>query len=219
MAVVGATFAYFTATVTDNRTGDGNNGSTNLTTSKVAGTTTVATISGEAGSFTAENVYPGHKEIAAMQVTVSGSEGDISPVTFNYKVTENTIGSEEATIVLYKSDNQLNIGESDYFECKLKTEEDETEGTKYYETCNSSKESQVSGLTKVGKVEFIPQVSGGSAQTVDLGTDVITLTENSKTVYYYAVVEFENDESSQNDTSAGKTLKGQIEIAGAKASE
>ena len=41
VAVVGATFAFFTATVKDERTGDGDAGKTNITAGSVASTTVV----------------------------------------------------------------------------------------------------------------------------------------------------------------------------------
>ena len=54
VAVVGATFAYFTATVKDERTPSESDGTANITAVSVAKTTIVGDVSNAAGKFTAE---------------------------------------------------------------------------------------------------------------------------------------------------------------------
>lgn len=206
VAVVGATFAYFTATIQDNRTADDGNGSTNVSTGRVANTTVVANVEGAAGKFTATDVYPGHKEVAALQVTAtsSNSEASTTKVQFTYDVTTNELG-DNAKISLYKSETLIPTTEN-YFACTKKTAEGTADGAvNYFEECDSTK--------LVGDIIGTAKTITGDGTTVDLGTDTISTT-SSKTVYYYVVVEFENKNESQNDVM-GKTLTGTVSVKAA----
>ncbi len=228
VAVVGATFAYFTATVTDNRDSGTGQGTTSIETSKIASTTTVANIDGEAGKFTAEDVYPGHKEIAAVKVSVSGASGDTSRIAFNYNVTENTIG-EDINVTIYRANNDtsaLSITEDgNWFKCekKSKPKTESEDGTMlYYEECDASRTSQLTtSFRKIGEtktISTVPHQDGPTSATVfQIATDVITLEDASKDVNYYVVIEFENsdDEQSDQNEAMAKKLDGTITITGA----
>lgn len=203
VAVVGATFAYFTATVTDERNGQGGNGSTNVTTGQLAGTTTVANVEGAAGSFTASDVYPGHKEVAALQVSATSAQaGAKSNFKISYDVTANDIGANNVTVSLYKSETRIATGE-DYFECK-KDQGTTAEGDKtFFETCNDN---------TPGTLVETKTLAGG-AETIDFANQtIITDAANTaKTVYYYVVVEFVDTKAPQN-ADMGKTLTGTITV-------
>ena len=97
VAVVGATFAYFTATVQDTRNQEENTGSTGLTTASVANTTTIANVDNAAGSFDAKDIYPGHTEVAGLKVSIDAGKSLDKDTTyaipFVYNVTSNTIGA------------------------------------------------------------------------------------------------------------------------------
>ena len=72
VAVVGATFAYFSISTTNNFGGGAaDQGKTNITASDAAKADAITiTESSNAGSFTETGVYPGHKEVAAIKLTL-----------------------------------------------------------------------------------------------------------------------------------------------------
>ena len=74
VAVVGATFAYFTATVTDNYSGQNSNGQTDIKAGQVAGKTVINTTTGVAGKFEDKDIYPGHKEVAGLSINVQSTD-------------------------------------------------------------------------------------------------------------------------------------------------
>ena len=200
VAVVGATFAYFTATITDNRDTDNGNGTTNITAGQVANTTVVANVEGAAGKFTATDVYPGHKEVAALSVTARGAAGSKTVVDFEYDVTTNDLGASNVKVSLYKSTTLIPTTEN-YFACEHKVETVDNE-TRYSEACTDK---------SVGTLVKETTLTGG-AQKVVLGQDTITTTaaDTDETVYYYVVVEFVNN--GNQDTVMGKTLAGTVSV-------
>lgn len=200
VAVVGATFAYFTATIQDDRTADNGNGSTNITAGQVANTTVVANVEGAAGKFTATDVYPGHKEVAALQVSATGAAGSKTVVDFEYDVTTNDLGASNVKVSLYKSTTKIETTEN-YFACQHKVETVDNEN-RYSETCTDK---------SVGTLVKETTLTGG-AQKVVLGQDTITTTaaDTEETVYYYVVVEFVNN--GNQDTVMGKSLAGTVSV-------
>ena len=210
VAVVGATFAYFTATVTDERGTDAGQGNTNLQTGQVSNSTVVANVDGSAGKFSATNIYPGHKEVAALSVAATGSVGSKTGVTFNYNVTENGLGSGNVKVRLYKSTTEVTTNTTgNYFSCTQKVETVDGEA-RYSETCSVAE----TGLgTQLKEVELT-----GGAETVILGNDTITVSTKgvAEKVYYYVVVEFVNKAEGQN-SSMNTTLAGQVTVAASAA--
>ena len=200
VAVVGATFAYFTATIQDDRTADNGNGSTNITAGQVANTTVVANVEGAAGKFTATDVYPGHKEVAALQVSATGAAGSKTVVDFEYDVTTNDLGASNVKVSLYKSTTKIETTEN-YFACQHKVETVDNEN-RYSETCTDK---------SVGTLVKETTLTGG-AQKVVLGQDTITTTaaDTEETVYYYVVVEFVNN--GDQNAVMGKTLAGTVSV-------
>lgn len=203
VAVVGATFAYFTASITDDRTSGDGNGNTSLQTGQIPSSTVVANVSGSAGSFTASDIYPGHKEVAAMSVEATGANSKTG-VTFNYNITENGLG-DNVKVSLYKSTTEVQTGTSNYFNCSKKTGTAGDDST-FFEECTGTE-------TSLGtKVKEVTLTNG--AQTITLGNDTISVgaSETSKKVYYYVVVEFVNKQESQNSVMSTK-LAGQVTVA------
>lgn len=200
VAVVGATFAYFTATIQDDRTTENGNGTANITAGQVANTTVVANVEGAAGKFTATDVYPGHKEVAALQVTARGAAGSKTVVDFEYDVTTNDLGASNVKVSLYKSSTLIATTEN-YFGCEHKVETVDNE-QRYSETCTDK---------SVGTLVKETTLTGG-AQKVVLGQDTITTTaaDTDETVYYYVVVEFVNN--GNQDTVMGKSLAGTVSV-------
>ncbi len=214
VAVVGATFAYFTATVTDNRNTDADSGKTNLTTSNVAGTTTVANVDGEAGKFTKADIYPGHKEVAALSVTASGEEGSKSIVDIIYDITENGLGADNVKVRVYRSTTARNIGAdntTNFFGCAAQTEPADDGTTHFFETCTVTNDNEAASLgTLVNEVTL----TGGVQSNLKLATETITVGTTDTTNYYYVVVEFVNQDKDQNDVM-NTTLTGTIKVQAA----
>lgn len=204
VAVVGATFAYFTASVQDSRTDSGN---TNLTTGQISSSTIVANVDNAAGNFNATDIYPGHKEVAALSVSANGDAGSKTGVTFTYNVTQNGLGQGNVTVKLYKSTTKVETGTTgNYFQCNKQIDTENNE-TRYSEQCNVTE-------TGLGTLVGSAQTLTGGAQTVTLGSDTITVDvkDVNKTVYYYVVVEFVNKDENQN-AAMNTTLTGQVTVS------
>ena len=221
VAVVGATFAFFTATVKDERTGDGDAGKTNITAGSVASTTVVGNVSNEVGKFTTSGVYPGHKEIASLSVTTTnGGEQEKSDtkVDIVYNVTNNTFADDEIEVSVYKKeDSEATEIVPDYFGCTHQaTPQEETNEVRFSETCTKDLAS-LESTVKLTKLTSEPvKLQKGTSEDLVLTTDTITANGKSqaKTVYYYVVVEFKETGLSQND-SMNATLDGTINVKAA----
>lgn len=202
VAVVGATFAYFTASIQNDYNGQGSNGSANISSGSVGSNTTiVAEVDGQAGSFEATDVYPGHKEVAALKVTVEGDTAQSIDIT--YSPTSNNFPDGSITLKVYKGTGSENIGEEgNYFQCESKTGTSGGSQT-FYEEC-TVQESTLG--TQLGTTHNLTQAEAGS--TVVLATDSLT----SETGTYYVVVEFVNKPGESQDTAQSKTLDGDISV-------
>ncbi len=243
VAMVGATFAFFTATVQDTRNpgGEGDEGKTSITAGSVANKTIVANIPSTAGKFSATGIYPGHMEVAGLSVEANNEAGDKDSVTniaIKYDVTKNDFQSDEIKVTLYRGDNsfdQITQNEAgtgnDYFKCEhktaLTTQDDYVDGetpaegtTKFYEECQKSYADLVSDgkLSKVGNEQYVNNGSDSITfeDTIEAGSN------SSKKVYYYVVLEFVNEKQSANaegDTAQNESmnaeLQGTISVAAA----
>ena len=225
VAVVGATFAYFTATVTDSRDEGSGKGETQLNTATLADTITVANIDSAAGKFTATDVYPGHMEVAGMKVSITAESGTFA-IPFEYKVTNNTISANGGTInyYLYK-DEEASIDDftSDKLGCSLKTTDGESNEVRYSETCTfvnaTSKDQSPTGVPTLTSLKLVANGSlqkNGGSETIDMIDHVEVTT--SKDVNYYFVVEYKDTGDDQSSAGQeGQSLSGTITVAGAKA--
>ena len=232
VAVIGATFAFFSATVQDDRGSSGDNGQTNITAGSVSNKTIVANISGAAGKFTATDIYPGHMEVAALQVTADNQSGDkdsVTDIAIKYDVTQNTFKEDEIKVSLYRGDNEFTeIKQNDtatgnnYFNCthqsKLTTSSDYEDGqqpaagtTKFYETCEKGYEDLTSTgkLTKVGTDHLVAV----SKDTITFEDKITANTGGTKTNYYYLVLEFVDKKKSaeaEGDTAQNESMNAKL---------
>lgn len=207
VAVVGATFAYFTASINQDRTEEGGKGQTQITTGKIASTTVVANVDGEAGKFTAENVYPGHKEVAALKITATSDNTEAtssSKYNITYNVTKNELG-QDVKVTLYRSETPLSIGEDgNFFNCTATSETVEGE-VRFKETCDEIP-------TTWGTAVATKTLSGATSESLVIANESIDLAigEATKTYNYYVVVEFVN--SGEQNALMGKALTGTINV-------
>ena len=207
VAVVGATFAYFSITVTNTSTA-GQTGGTNVSSGQVAGSVVVANVSDDAGSFTATNVYPGHREVADFSVEVKDSQSGVATnYKLTYNVSNNTFSSGAIQVSLYESDTEIEGFAAGYFGCTQQTG-NAAGVTTFYETCAK----EITALEDAGAEQVgTTQTLTGGAQTVDFGATQ-SITGNGKK-YYYIVVDFPNQQSEAQNTEQGKTIAGDIDIA------
>lgn len=203
VAVVGATFAYFSISTTNNFGGGASDqGKTNITASDAATADqiTIAQAS-EAGSFTATGVYPGHKEVAAIKVTAKSAQSTVPNVKITYNTTKNDFADGSLKISLYKSNSEVAINDN-YFACTKKSV-----NSKLYEECTNDTTNTALG-TEVTTVNLLKATT---AYTLTASNAVNVSTTGADT-FYYVVVEFINTEADQNEAASGKSLAGQIKV-------
>ena len=213
VAVVGATFAYFTASIQNNYNQDGSSGTANISSGTIeGGSTVVAQVSGQAGSFTATDVYPGHKEVAALQVTVTDPASGGTGIDITYDLTNLTFSDDTIRLTVYRNTSPVEIGatteNNNYLECNKQVAQGEENEQKFFETCN---EGKVSGLgKKVSSTDVLLRQDDIDSDTpIVIGQDKIT--ENGAPVYYYIVAEFVDSNANQA-SEMGKTLEGNINV-------
>ena len=223
VAVVGATFAYFTATVNRDEGYTEDQGQTTLNTATLANTTTVVNVENTAGKFTASDIYPGHMEVAALSVKVETSEAVEQDtkysIPFIYDVTANTIG-KNVKYYLYKGDKDIAVNMG----CTIKTTGTET--VQYSEEClftnanglnqhPSTTDATEDASTNVSALTLVASGSlNGGVEKIQMIDEIeIANQSQEKQVYYYFVVEFVDTENEQN-TDQGKELVGTITVAG-----
>ena len=216
VAVVGATFAYFTATITDQRTGDSNTkGQADIQAVQAPSNLLIETSDQNLESFNKKDVYPGHKELVQLKISANGNTND---TYFNivYKKTENTFPDDAIQFEIYESTKEIeSLSGDSAFKCTPKSEVEDEESGKYklFETCALDENlDNSSGTTH--KLETIKLKQNDN--TTILNGDypfVITANAENKTMYYYVVVEYVNKTGeSQNDTDSGKKLSGKITV-------
>ena len=215
VAMVGATFAFFTATVKDERS-DGDAGTTSVTAGSVASTTVVGNVENAAGKFKATGVYPGHKEVAGLSVKVSNSGEEQSTDTnfeIIYNVETNGFQKDEIQVNVYRADKDLNL--NDYFGCTHSDSVQEANEVRFSETCIKS-EAELEGLGATKITNEPIKLAGDVQKDLVLVKDDIkdVGASHSVTKYYYVVVEFKNNENSQN-TSMNAELSGTISVRAA----
>lgn len=195
VAVVGATFAYFTATVTTEN--DANN------TTEVK-TRTIASATMDYGSkVSGANVLPGYKVAKTVTVVGNGNAGDLN-VNAVLTLTPNipTEFGSHVKYTVYEADATKTADGIDVSGvptatdvCPESTDATKTtDGGKYFDNivCTTT------GLTPVaGKSGSF---SGSTPVTVD-----IEVAYNTAKVYY-VVIEYENDENAQQNNEQGKTF-------------
>ncbi len=218
VAVVGATFAYFTATITDNRDGTEDKGQTNISSGSVAETVVVSNVEENAGKFTVADVYPGHKEVAALAVKVTSETSASSHIQIVWNGT-NGFPTSDVEVRVYKKDETLvsidasgnQDDEVGFFKCKKQVTstggEENTQKIQYSETCSAEEETTTFGDSKPTTT---PLTTGQiTDQIIYDGT--LAGSEEGKDYYFYVVVEYKNN-GNQTSTGQSKELKGKVSV-------
>jgi hypothetical protein len=172
VAVVGATFAYFTASIT---TTNDDNATTTITTQ-----TLVSAVMDMGSSVTASNVLPGHEEIKTVTVTGDGSATSKS-VDAVITVTQNipSVLASDVTWTLYEFTGIKT------FDACTNTVATDTTGNKYYETASCADLSS-------GKA-----VLSSSDVTNNVATYDLVVAYNTKSTYVLKV-DYANTQEVQN---------------------
>ena len=187
---IGITFAYFTA-----RTNAGGEGSSTTVTTTTVGETTL-TVEGDI-EFDDLDIYPGHKNISSIKVTATGDK----TILYNLIWTgENTLNTSLKYYV-YKTESK----ESPSITCEKKEEGNLTKI--YYETCTEN------NFTNLGEIISSGEITTTSTNTkfTLLNDEEIKASEEGTSVYYYVVLEYPNNEESQN-IDMGGTFEGVVSI-------
>ncbi len=227
VAVVGATFAYFTATTTTT----GKNVQTTVTTKKVGSTSFNLT-----GSEIEKKMdYPGGIEIieGVVEAKRTGEE-DSNSYNFAYGLSVTATNNLTTTLnwSLFEEDKKLQL-DSGTTACKLVTEAGKGDGsneTHYYYTHDGSTTTDdgedckaenllKTKLTTFGSPLAKGTIANGSGVTITDGEEelasrtISTNDGNAKSKYYYLVVEYPNS-GNQTTTDAGNTVQINLDLAG-----
>ena len=224
VAVVGATFAYFTATVNDDRSSGEEHGEAKVGTQTIQNSLIIEKSKEGFGKFDDQNVYPGHKEL--LQLKITSPKGNATDTYFNivYEGT-NTFPKDTIKFQIYESTDDLEPGfgaDKDAFKCEKISEKDDTDSNfKLYEKCELDETLHINDahpvLTQPVSTSNYGEAdgNGSTSQKTVLNGDlpfVITGNADKKTMYYYVVVEYVNNASMAQNEEIGKKLEGKITV-------
>ena len=182
-------FAYFVSRT--NASGEGGVAVGTTTTIKSEGINAEGTI-----EFNNVDMYPGHKGIAGIKVTATGTTPMIYNVIFNGTNTFTT----PLNYTVYKTTTEIDVS----YTC-TKKEERQGVNTIYYEECTGNNIEQLGTEVSSGTIHT------NEGKTTLLDSEIILGTEEGAEVYYYVVIEFPNEEENQND-DIGSSISGNITI-------
>lgn len=212
VAVVGATFAYFTATSTST----GTSGKVDVTTADVAGAT--LTIGSAEGKSYLK--YPGG--VGYSGVTLKATKADTDNSTNNYNLSYQlklTYTNSTDTDLNYKVYKVASITDP---VCKEHEDSTSVPGqTLYYYTAAGAADSATPNDCTITGLDSAEVVANGTltkgtatATDVTLAKDGTNVTFNSKTneavETYYLVVEYPNAGTDESTGNMGKTISAQI---------
>lgn len=202
VAVVGATFAYFTAAST---AGDDNETAATGTTTTVGGVNLVAT----SASTDNDIAYPGGYVVAGVKVDATNSDAKNSyDTTFNVvgKVTNNT-----GTVLNWKL-YEVPASIADPVTGCSRQEDDTTDpgNTRYWYTGCTLAEGIDADATAIAQGTIAANATDSEIKTTTKEKLTIAASKTT-TTFYYLVVEYPNNTSAdQTTTDAGKTITAQI---------
>ena len=167
VAVVGATFAYFTATIQDDRTTENGNGTANITAGQVANTTVVANVEGAAGKFTATDLGASNVKVSlyksstliATTENYFGCEHKVETVDneqrYSETCTDKSVGTLVKETTLTGGAQKVVLGQD-----TITTTAADTDETVYYyvvvEFVNNGNQDTVMGKSLAGTVSVKP---------------------------------------------------------------
>lgn len=206
VAVVGATFAYFTATT---GLGGEGTGATEVKSAQVADAAELNTTT----TKSTDAYYPGTINYASATVTAKKSTATSTAVlAVDYNITASVTVDDalkdNVKWTLYKTTDPVNpviVADS----CGNPEHKNGSE-TRYYQTCQKA-----AALTD--SVKIASSADNDGKNITDSGTlKTLATTDAGETVYYYLVVEYENVETGDNanqNAQQGKSITFQLNAA------
>lgn len=204
VAVVGATFAYFTATTAGAGNGTAN---TSTTTSVGAVKLDLATTAN-----TADIKYPGGMMLngASVTSTVTGSGSFDATYKINATVDASALGSANSTVkyTLYRTDTE--VTGATVSGCTLQT--NATDGTTTYSYTGCSVTAGVTAGTQVatGTIDLSGATKTATISESDTTSFKGITSAATKSVYYYLVVEYVNNDAAEQNDDMGKAITATI---------
>lgn len=212
VAVVGATFAYFTATT---QTGTGAGTTATDTTTTVGGTNLeLAPIANVEGA--ADMKYPGGKMVVGGKVTASATGDNTYNMTYtvNAEIDTTALGSSTSEVkwTLYEVADEVTGKLVDT--CHLDEVADGNNKNYSYSGCTVNS-GITSGTAVLGEAKAVGTgtISTHTAKTTITATDEAlsgVKAGTNQTTVYYLVVEYVNANSNQAVTDAGKAITASI---------
>lgn len=186
VAVVGATFAYFTATASS----DGDDASTGA-----VNTATVASVKltkAETGKSTT-TIYPGTSNYAGMSITASKEGSDAAEYDITYTLSGNVTLSEAftkgaVTYKVYRTTSPVSAPVT----CTDPTSTPSATGAQYSQECTLDNTMTTSGT------EVASGTVDGTTASISI-TDQELSTSGNTQYYYYLVVSYEKKNEDQNE--------------------
>ena len=184
----GLSYAFFVAT--SSVSGNGS------ITSADTATITSEGIAGDGNiSFSESDIYPGHTAIASIKVTGTGEN---SPLLYNVIFEGINTFTTPINYTIYKLDSNIDVS----YSCEAKTQV-VSGAMQYYEECNGN------NITSLGSPIKSGTISNGKTTLLD--NEVIVTSPEGTVTYYYAVIEYPNQNNEQN-ADIGSTLSGTIKV-------
>ncbi len=216
VAVVGATFAYFTAT---NNGVDSSAGSSEVTTAKTAQVNlTSSTISGSNNV-----VWPGTMNYIGAKTTAEVKDSDGKPysgtdtftITYEVKAKITLNGEQEdgfdfpVKYRLYELENDISSDAGNKaVNCEDVVEDPQGTEIHYTQTCTESEELQA--ITEGNENLKSGQIVAKTKDTDITWERTIEASSVPKTKYYYLVVEYPDSSGVSQNSDQGKTIKAEI---------
>lgn len=189
VAVVGATFAYFTATST---TDDGNETTTSATTAQLATLTWTAEETGRS-----PQVYPGFKAFQAYTLAAGGTGSARYQLTLDATV-DPAFKSGDVTYSIYKATSEVT---SSLFTPGNANVDTTTEpGVARYSITGAAFDSDAEGLTAV--VTDQPLTTASGTVITGEGVQSVNTISGGTTEYYVLVLDFPNKNEAQTQQNA-----------------
>lgn len=195
VAVVGATFAYFTASVT----GNGNTGNEN--TSKIE-TAVLASVEYNNGkNFALTGAFPGAKGIQTFSMAPAGDAG--AKGKYVITLTPNSAN----TLLTHISYTLYKVKTTDAAANKIETD---TVGT----VQNGVNYTATDTFKTTGTVTTVKTGSISDTTAITLDTVAFTMGDaNSEAYTYYLAYEYVNDTTADQNTEMGKTFSATVTVA------
>lgn len=192
VAVVGATFAYFTAT----STATGNTNKTTVTTAEIASTGYTFEKEEDDGTL----VYPGYMKVATYKLVAAGDARSVATYDLDLKMTVPTEFGEDVSYAIYTEDAPTASGVFTKGSPQIDTS---TNGEAHYFITGSS-------FAKNTMTELVSEtaVTGAAGeQSFDIATN--TTINGGVTRFYKVVLKYKNNESAAQ-AAQGKTISANL---------